>query len=304
MKTIHITLLLLFVAIGSASAFDDPYRVETFAVTSGGTLTVRTSGGSISVAGTNRNEARVEMIVRKNGRVLSASDTDLSNFTIRIQKEGNNVIASAERKSGSGNIWNGYNNESISFVITVPSTYSTKLGTSGGSIRIAKLNGSHTVNTSGGSLRFESIQGEIQGRTSGGSIDADNIRGTFDVATSGGSIRIDDAEGDLSLRTSGGSIRIDNARGSVDGSTSGGSITARFADVTGPIRLGTSGGSVSVILPRSLGFDLDARGSRVDADELTITGRNERNRVVGSVNGGGEDVNLRTSSGTVRIRTE
>lgn len=304
MKTISTLLLLLFITAASATAMDDPYRVETFPVQSGGTLTVRTSGGSISVAGTTRNEARVEMIVRKNGRILSPSDTDLSNYTITIRKEGNDIIAMAERKSSVGNIWSGYNNESISFVVRVPAAYSTKLGTSGGSIRVSNLVGSHSVNTSGGSLTFENLSGEIQGRTSGGSIDAEGIRGDFDVATSGGSIRVSDAEGAMSLRTSGGSIRIQNAKGSVDGSTSGGSINATFSEVTGPIDLGTSGGSVTVTLPRDLNFDLDARGSRVTANDFSFNGRTERNRMTGTVNGGGVPVRLRTSAGTVRITAE
>lgn len=304
MKTITGLFLFFFIAIASASAVDDPYRVETFSVQRGGTLTVRTSGGSISVAGSNNNKARVEMIVRKNGRILSLSDTDLSNYTITIRKEGNDIIAMAERKSGVGNIWNGYNNESVSFVVSVPAAYSTKLGTSGGSIRVSNLTGSHSVNTSGGSLTFENLTGEIQGRTSGGSIDAKGIRGNLDVGTSGGSIRASDVEGAMTLRTSGGSIRIQDAKGSVDGSTSGGSINATFSEVTGPIDLGTSGGSVTVTLPRGLEFNLDARGSRVTADDFSFNGRTERNRMTGTVNGGGVPVRLRTSAGTVRITAE
>jgi hypothetical protein len=302
MNTIHITLLLLFVAITSASAANDPYRIETFSVRTGGTVTVRTSGGSISVIGTTKNEGRVEMTVRKNGRVLSPSETDLSNFTIFIRQEGNNIVATAERRSGSGNIWSGYNNESVSFTVFVPAGYSSDLGTSGGSIRVSNLTGTQRVTTSGGSLTFENVSGEIHGRTSGGSITADGIRGPFDVSTSGGSIRVRDVEGAMSLRTSGGSIRIENARGRVSGHTSGGSINASFLEVTGPIDMSTSGGSVTVSLPRDVGFNLDARGNRVVADDVSFSGRTERDRMTGAVNGGGVKVHLRTTAGTIRIK--
>lgn len=301
MKFLPLILLFLFVANSSASANDDPYRVETFRVQPGGTLTVQTSGGSITVTGTSKHEARVEMIVRKNGRVQSASNTDLSNFTITIRKEGNNVVARAERRSVGGNIWSGYNNVSISFVAYVPEEYSTKLGTSGGRIKVSNLSGSHDVRTSGGSLDFENIAGELTGRTSGGSITAEGIRGPFDVATSGGSIKVSDVEGAMQLKTSGGSIRIERASGSVEGHTSGGSINATFDSVTGPIDLGTSGGSVTVNVPRGLGFNIDARGDRVSADQLDLNGRVERNRMNGTVNGGGVSMRLRTSSGTVRV---
>lgn len=303
MKSILFSFFLVFGAVASVSAVDDPYRSETFTVREGGTLTVRTSGGSISVMGTSGNDVRVDMFVRKNGRELSPEDTDLSNYTITIRKEGNDVIAKAERTS-SGNIMRGYNNESISFVVRVPSTYSTSLGTSGGSIRVSNLNGTHSVNTSGGSLTFMNLTGPIQGRTSGGSIDAEGIRGDFDVSTSGGSIRVSDIEGAMSLRTSGGSIRIQDAKGSVDGTTSGGSINATFTDVTGPIDLGTSGGSVTITLPRDLEFNLDVRGNRVITNDFSFDGRTDRDRMTGTVNGGGVPVRLRTSAGTVRIKTE
>lgn len=305
MNTFLFSLFLLVVAAPSASAVDEPYRVDTFPVRSGGTLTVQTSGGSITVTGTNKNEARVEMIVRRNGSIVRAGDADLSDWRISIRKDGNNVIAIAERKNtSSGNIWTGYNNLSISFAVQVPNTYSTKLGTSGGAIRMSNLSGMHEAKTSGGSLDFDKMSGEITGRTSGGSINADGINGTFDVATSGGSIRVDDIEGKVTLNTSGGSIRIDNARGSFDASTSGGSITATLIKVTGPIDLSTSGGSVTVSVPRDLGFNLDARGNRVVADDVSFNGRTERDRMSGTVNGGGVPIRLRTSAGTVRITTE
>lgn len=244
------------------------------------------------------------MYVRKNGRYLSERDTDLSNYQITIEKSGNNVIAKAERKSsGIGNLWN-MNDESISFTVYVPSSYSTQLGTSGGRISLSNLVGSQRARTSGGSLSFENLSGSVNGRTSGGSISASKIDGTFDVATSGGSIRVDDVTGEATMKTSGGSINIKNGRGQFDASTSGGSITANFLQVTGSLTLGTSGGSINVRLPRNLSFHLDARANRVNANDLSFSGRSEHNRMLGNVNGGGIPVRLRTSSGSVTITTD
>jgi DUF4097 and DUF4098 domain-containing protein YvlB len=115
---------------------------------------------------------------------------------------------------------------------------------------------------------------------------------------------VEDIEGMVSLDTSGGSIRIENGRGSFDASTSGGSINASLAEVTGPVDLSTSGGSVTVSVPSDLGFNLDARGNRVVADDVAFNGRTERDRMNGRVNGGGVPIRLRTSAGTVRITTE
>lgn len=302
MKTLS-TLLLILVATASGSfANGTPYRVETFPARNGGHLVVQTSGGSITVTGTTKNEARVEMHVSRNGRTLTPSDTDLKNFTITIRQDGNTVTAVAERRSGSGNIWSGYNNESISFTVYVPASTSTKLSTSGGRVRLSDVAGTHNVKTSGGSLDFVNITGTVDGRTSGGSINAEGIRGSVDVATSGGSITMKDVDGDMELKTSGGSIRIQNSSGSVVGHTSGGSINASLNQVTGSVDLSTSGGSVTVSLPKNLGYDLDARGNRVVAETGSFSGRSDRDRMTGSVNGGGVSVRLRTSAGTIRIQ--
>ena len=72
------------------------YSTPRFNAVSGESLEVSTSGGSITVTGSGNDEAVIKMFVRRSGRYLQASDTDLSNFEIQIEKSGNKVIASAQ----------------------------------------------------------------------------------------------------------------------------------------------------------------------------------------------------------------
>lgn len=90
------------------------YSTQEFSVSDNSNIEVRTSGGSIEVFGENTDEVRVEMYVRKRGKLLDQGDTDLDEWDIRIEKQGSTVYAIAKRE---GRSW-GNNNLSISFKYT------------------------------------------------------------------------------------------------------------------------------------------------------------------------------------------
>ena len=301
-----LSFLLMLWAISTANAFqhddNDPYRVEEFTVNGAGNLNVSTSGGHISVEGSNSNQVRVEMIVTKNGRTLTPDDTDLSEFDIRIEQDGNTVYAEAERENGS-NGWKFWknNNTSISFVVYTPQNMSTDLKTSGGHIEVSTLEGNQKIKTSGGHLSLANLNGTVDAKTSGGHIEISNSSGQLDARTSGGHIDAKDIEGTLNVRTSGGHIDLENIAGTVEASTSGGSISANITEMGEFARLRTSGGNISIVVPSNMGLDLDLRGSRVRTQLENFSGNMEDDDIEGSINGGGPMISARTSGGSVRL---
>jgi len=188
--------------------------------------------------------------------------------------------------------------------LRVPESYSVDVQTTGGTIELMRLGGAVVANTSGGTIEVEQVQGVVDVRTSGGSIRLDKIRGNVVAKTSGGSIRVAEVDGKLDIETSGGSIRVDEAQGPVEARTSGGSISVTFAKAPkGDLR--TSGGSIEAEFPRASGVNLDARtsGGRVLVESsIKTTGSAERSRIEGEINGGGENLLLRTSGGNIRVR--
>ena len=300
-----VSFLLMLWAISSAKAFQvsdkEPYRVEEFSLSSPGNLNVRTSGGHITVEGSNSNRVRVEMIVTKNGKTLTPSDTDLDDFDIRIEQNGNTVTAFAKKENTSGwKFWKD-NNTSISFVLYTPQEMSTELKTSGGHIKAARLNGNQQIATSGGHLELAQLQGTIQARTSGGHIDISNSSGQLKARTSGGHIEAHNTSGSLNVRTSGGHIDLENIAGTIEASTSGGSISATITKMGEFAELKTSGGNIDITVPTNVGMDLNLHGSRVRAQLDNFSGNMEDDDVEGSINGGGPMLSARTSGGTVRV---
>lgn len=308
MEKLKKTLILIFAAIlafiSSLSAQDinDAYRTETFSVNDSPSIEIETSGGAIRVEGHSEHEVRVYMVVRRGGRTLSPSDTDLDDYTIEISREGNSVLASAKRKnSGIGGWFSSGSNISISFVVHAPESAYVDGRTSGGSVSAMNFSNDLSLRTSGGSVTAEAIRADTDLRTSGGSINLRDVHGTINARTSGGSISANGLTGPADLRTSGGSIRLETVRGAISARTSGGSIRAHLTEFTDNLDLRTSGGSITVDMPATENFALDLSGNRVNIDLRNFTGSSERDRVSGTIGNGGPKISAKTSAGSVTL---
>ncbi len=317
-------VVLALLAASPVACADDPENVvsRTFDVDYGGTLTVDTERGSIEVKTTSKKTVTVEISLKVPFGKDGDAEEILEDFDIEFDHSGKNVTVTLESRHGWD--WFGWDNHlRIHYDITVPEKYNLDLNTSGGSIKIADLEGDVECETSGGSLRISEIKGSIYGRTSGGSITLKGSDGTADLKTSGGGIEIGHVTGHVKAHTSGGSIHIDEAGGEVEGSTSGGSI--RVNEVRGAIRATTSGGSISatiskqpekdctlktsgggvtIYLAKGIKVDVNAKtsGGSVRCDmPITVSGLLGKNEVKGKINGGGPELYLRSSGGPVRI---
>lgn len=145
------------------------------------------------------------------------------------------------------------------------------------------------VHGSSGNIDVEGIKaGEFRADLSSGRLRAVGIRAERTVLHgSSGSITADGDLGDLEARMSSGKLAI--------------SYTAFHAyQVKGRV----SSGHLDLDLPDDAGFTLQGGVSsgRVSCDfPLTMTGRNDRRSLAGTVNGGGSRVELSASSGEIRV---
>ncbi len=300
-------LILTACSIGAFGSDGDPFLIKSFTTDRPGSLKVKTNGGGISVSSRPGYTVRVEMYVRKGSKWIEAGDNMAKeikeDYDIEISQSGNTVSAVVERRGTSDNwfSWFTSDNVSISFTVYVPEKTSCNLNTSGGSIHLAGVTGRQDVRTSGGSLGLANIRGNMEARTSGGSINIETYAGTLSAHTSGGPINLQDARGEMEVSTSGGSIKMNNVSGSIDASTSGGGIQANVSSLTKYLKLKTSGGSITATVPSGLGMDLNLKGNRVNAKLVNFNGEAEKDKVIGSSNGGGIPVVMATSGGSVNL---
>lgn len=317
------SIIILFLSVSAALFGQEreiPYQTRSLSGENISQVDVTTSGGSIAVTGVPGSEARVEVYVRGNSSALLSKEEireRMENYKLEISVSGNKLVATASPKERNLNWKRAL---SISFRVFVPEKVNTRLRTSGGSIRLTRLSGSHDFSTSGGSLSLSGLSGEISGRTSGGSISAEGssgnidlstsggsvsltgLRGTIKARTSGGSIKSTGIAGQLQAHTSGGSIRMSDLSCSLDASTSGGSMEVQMKDLGKYLKLANSGGNIQLQIPGSKGIKLDIRGRKVNTSTLkNFNGQMDDDRIEGDLNGGGIPVTVDASSGGVTL---
>jgi DUF4097 and DUF4098 domain-containing protein YvlB len=288
-------------AFANSTIQDEPFLVKEFEIDAPGELQVRTSGGHITVEGTNTDTVRVEMFVRQDGQNLTSADYNLDQWEIDVTQSGNAIQAIAKHKNN--NIWSSWNNDkvSISFVVYTPREFSTNLKTSGGHINAKGLEGDQNITTSGGHLDLTNLKGTIKAKTSGGHIDLSELEGNLNIKTSGGHINAKAVAGTLYANTSGGHITLKDTNGSVKAATSGGSITAVLKSIDQFVELKTSGGDVDITIPENISANLKLKGTFVQGSFNNFSGEMEDNEVEGKINGGGPKISARTSGGTVTL---
>lgn len=291
----------------------DTRMEKTLKLEPGGRFALDTDLGSVTVTGTEATDAHL---------VITSKRRDLDELLrFSFQENPGSVTVTARRKDRRAFRWFGGHNASVHYEIRVPARTLLDIDTSGGAIKIAAMRSEARLATSGGGIAVRDLVGDLEAQTSGGGIDLERIRGRvnvetsgggiegseidgpIDADTSGGSVRLDRVTGDIRAHSSGGGIHLREAGGRVVANTSGGGITATFArgnDRGG--NLETSGGGIDVTLDPAVGLRIDASGSSVRADlPLTVRGVNSRQRLQGTLGGGGELLRMHTSGGGVRI---
>lgn len=317
-----LTLLRPFVGFPQENKI--PTLTKTFDMDQPGTLNASSSGGGVMVESHNQKNVVVQAFVRKNGRILSPSDPSLKevleDFEVTIEKNGSVVTADVKRK-GNFNLWN---NVGISLTILVPGEMSCNVSSSGGGLKISGVSGTHSFSSSGGGVQLENVSGNTKAKSSGGSVKAVNQNGDVQLSSSGGGVSLEGAHGNVYARSSGGGVHLSDIHGNVDASSSGGGVTV--SGETGSLKATSSGGSVKVNLIKltrelylqssgggidavirngdKLGLDLDLKSDPVHIDLHNFSGTSEKNRVNGTMNGGGIRLYMHASGGNVNVHWE
>jgi hypothetical protein len=146
----------------------------------------------------------------------------------------------------------------------------------------------------------------LTARTSNGAVSADNLSGRIDAFTSNGPIRVIGGSGGT-IRTSNGSVEI-RTSGPANVSTTNGRIQARFDRLEGdaPVSLTTTNGSITLGLPASASALVQARttNGRIRSDlPITVQGQTGSRQLTGTLGGGGREIQLRTTNGSIRLES-
>jgi DUF4097 and DUF4098 domain-containing protein YvlB len=188
-----------------------------------------------------------------------------------------------------------------------------RIVTHSGEIRVAGIGAGGELKTYGGDIIVGPVVGELRASTAAGDIRVDSVSGSAVAETAGGDIRIQSVGGNLDANTAGGDIIAPRVGGSVKAITAGGDvrIAVTSKDIRGGITIRSEGGDVTLSLPPDCKADVELvvlgvhdsdTAIRSDFGELTLARRSDSQRATAVLNGGGEKIVVRTTSGSIRLR--
>ncbi|MGH9454596.1 MAG: DUF4097 family beta strand repeat-containing protein [Terriglobia bacterium] len=278
-------LMFATTALGSGM-FDVRGTFErTLKVTGPVDLEIATNSGDITVVSGNSNEVFIKGIIHVDQNVIFGGDDGEERIhTIQqnppIQQDGNHIQIGPLRDQSLAR------HLSIDYQVTVPSRTQLTSKSGSGDLTVRGLMGPVNGTTGSGDLKLTDVRGDVHLKTGSGDGDFQDI--------SGGQVVIESGSGDMQFR---------NIHAALHVRTSSGDVKAQ-GEPTGQWILSTGSGDVTLNLPDSGGFDLDASTDSGDIDTnlpITVQGRAGGKELTGQVRGGGHLIRLRTGSGDIRI---
>jgi hypothetical protein len=299
-------LAILTASLVTAPAFATQSLYHTrLNAPAGGTLTLSTDVGSVSVVGGATSHVTFQL--KAEG---PRSNTTSFHIVARTTPEGVRISVQRHSRFFHGWFnwlhWFGRSHDHVQLSAAVPSAYRLDLRAAGGSIRVRNLNASVQASSSGGGANLQNITGAVDVHTAGGDIKARNIQGATRLSSSGGDVIISDSSGSLTLHAAGGDISIHNANGRVRASSSGGDIRAEMT-AAHRISLHTAGGDITLLLPQNThaAVKAEAVGGSVDCDfPLSTTQMSGNGALDGTIGGGGPQISLHSAGGDIHIAAQ
>jgi hypothetical protein len=135
-------------------------------------------------------------------------------------------------------------------------------------------------------------------------VSVEDIGGDFDAKAEGGSVTASRVTGRVTVLAEGGSVSIKEAMDAIEARAEGGSVAAYISKQPhADSKFIADAGNVELRLADSIAINLDASCSagRLSSD-FTLNGRQDENRLKGTINGGGPLVMVRASAGNVYLR--
>lgn len=129
---------------------------------------------------------------------------------------------------------------------------------------------------------------DLQIEDTNGAIEASDVRGSHKIETTNGHIKLTRCAGDVNAETTNGGIEAD--------------LTA--VNTGRGVRLETTNGHISARLPRTMAARVDAANTNgaISSDlPITMVGSHDKHALRGTLNGGGAELRLRTTNGSIHI---
>lgn len=265
-------------------------------------LDLNTSGGDIKINGniTGKIECRTAGGDIKTKDVTGTADINTSGGEITT----GNINGDANINSGGGDLKLGL------------ITGTADLSTGGGNITVSDVKKGLVIRTGGGNVNAGNVDGELKVTTGGGNVDVLQVKGSTKVTTGGGNITLKSSSGKNNFTTGGGDLILKDVNGGIKCYTGSGDIHVELIPdpkINSEIKSGM--GDITLYIPSNARTTIVAKvrdwnswgndsGSPITSDFPVTTEIKTSHtlRSVYTINGGGSEIKIETSSGEIKIQ--
>ncbi len=269
-------VLLVAVALAGASGAARAVTLtenfdQTYSLAAGGSLDVANTNGAVTLEVWDRAEVRVEALKRVKAATDDRAHQLMSELKIEVTPAAGSLRVSTVNPQSQGLLswlFGSGSEAQVEYHLHVPR-------------RVALS--AETVN---GSVFLAGTEGRVRLRSTNGTLKVTGVRGPLDLETTNGGIDV---------RQSAGGLRAE---------TTNGSIAAELTQVEERVALESTNGSLTLRVPATLRATVDADTTngtvRSDLPVATATSSSKRH-LRGAINGGGSDLKLSTTNGSIHI---
>ena len=284
--------------VGSGIEVDE---VQMLDLDGASTLHVDCVTGRIDVI--ESDEAKVTLV----GNIWTTEEISNEDL-LKVTKSEDVVTASYDIKTKPFSVFNS----NVTMTVYLPAEYKLSLSivSASGDITITGLGFDDLdINSTSGDTTITNCKGSSL-KTDKSSGDTKVIYADFEsinIYSTSGDVNVSDTAASITLRSSSGSTTLSKVSGPVDiKSTSGRVEVSVDGSAPGPLTIDSISGGVKLYLDSDAAFDVSAKavsGTINTEFDITITGLNQdfRESVDGIVNGGGNQVNITTTSGGIDL---
>jgi len=272
------TILSLATAAFASDTFD-----RTIKVSGPADLYVSTGSGNIRIHPGNDSEIHITGHVHAGWSAFGDVNSRVQRIVENppITQNGNSI------RVGESNDHNLFNNVSIDYEVSAPSSIALNLHSGSGDVEIDNLGRYLSASSGSGNVRAHGIHGPAELQSGSGDLELEQS-----------------GPGDVKAKTGSGSIRVHGLNGGFNARTGSGDIEAD-GHLTGEANLSSGSGSVRLHLTQDAHFNLEAStGSgdiRVHFPNAPQQNDESRHHLTASINGGGPALEVRTGSGDIEI---
>lgn len=304
----NINTVDFFVTVPKETTVDVDTRFGTVSVTgTKGNVDIKNTFGDVTI----ENVEGALSVSNNNGEVTATSieagsenielDSEFGAVTLK-NANGKNVILTSingtvtlKEVRATGDITTRTDFGNATFENS--SSNSLSIETSNGAVSLTKLRVSKEIKVKDEFGEIELVQ---------------TFAASYDLHTNGGSITMDGAKGKLKASSEFGGIRIRNAEDvTLDLKTNNGGVDFSGSLGMGPHTINSEFGEVNLTFPAdsNLSVDLKTEFGNIKSDlpitvTLTETSSSNVDQIVGTINGGGDQLTVETNNGSVNLHAD